>query len=97
MLAERLAVETDPFRRLDLLNYIWQDHTDASRDILMSIVTDPTRDEYERLYAADRLIRVGPATVVAPVLKRVYLDSTHRYVRPAFQCLLWTWYGLPNG
>ncbi|MCP3915649.1 MAG: HEAT repeat domain-containing protein [bacterium] len=94
ILDERLAVETDPFRRLDLLSYIWQDHEDESRDILLAILTDPTKDEYERLYAADRLIRIGPASEIAPVLKRVYLDSTHRYVRPAYQCMLWTWYGV---
>ena len=35
----------------------------------------------------------GPASEVAPVLKQVYNETTHTVVRPALQCLLWTWYG----
>ena len=35
----------------------------------------------------------GPAEEVAPLIKRVYLNNTEFHIRPAMQCLLWTWYG----
>lgn len=93
LLRQELRVETDPFRRLSLIEYVWQDHLDVSREVLLAVAQDDARDPFERLYAADRAIRIGPASAVAPVLKRVYQECTHPIVRPAFQCLLWTWYG----
>lgn len=93
LLRARLAVETDPFRRLSLIEYVWQDHSDEGREALLGILEDEALDPYERLYAADRLLRLGPASRVAPVLKRVYLACAHATVRPAMQCMLWTWYG----
>jgi len=93
ILREQLRVETDPFRRLDLIEFTWQDHQDVSREALLEVLLDASRSDYERLYAGDRLIRIGPASVVAPALKRVYLENTDQVVRPAMQCLLWTWYG----
>ncbi len=93
LLRETLATETDPFRRLDLIEFIWQDHSDASREVLLADLRDDSQSPYERLYAADRLTRLGPAELVAPVIKRVYLACTHQRVRPALQNLLWTWYG----
>ena len=93
LLRAELAIEVDPFRRLSLIQWVWQDHEDASREALLGIVQDPTQNPYERLYAADRVIRIGPASVVAPILKQVYKECTHVVVRPALQCLLWTWYG----
>ena len=48
------------------------------------------------LYAADRLVRIGPASVVAPTLKRVTLRVEDPTVRPALQCLLWTAYPGPE-
>ena len=93
LMREALKTETDPFRRLDLIEFIWQDHSVASREALLGVLLDESRSPYERLYAADRLARIGPAEVVAPALKRVYTQNTHREVRPAMQTLLWTWYG----
>lgn len=85
--------EKDPFRRLDFIEYIWQDHSDASREVLLEQLLAEGTDPYELLYLADRLIRIGPADIVAPVLKRVYYNNTHRVARPALQCMLWLWYG----
>ena len=93
LLRESLATESDPFRRLSLIEYIWQDHSDAARECLLGVLNGEQLDPFERLYAADRLLRVGPAERVAPELKRFYLGCTHPVVRPAMQCLLWTWYG----
>ena len=93
LLRAELLQETDPFRRLSLIEFVWQDHSDASREVLLGIVQDTALNPFERLYAADRLVRVGPAKVVAPILKRVYKETTDAVLRPALQCLLWTWYG----
>ena len=59
----------------------------------MGLVDDESIHPYERLYAADRAIRIGPASRVAPALKRAYQACTDPRLRPALQCLLWTWYG----
>lgn len=93
LLRARLESETDPFRRLSLIEYIWQDRSREARECLMGILLDDTLNPWERLYAGDRLTTIGPAGAVAPVLKRVYLSITHLRVRPALQCMLWTWYG----
>lgn len=93
LLRQELLTETDPFRRLSLIEFVWQDHLDVSREVLLAVVQDEALHPLERLYAADRAIRIGPASAVAPVLKRVYQACTDRIARPAFQCLLWTWYG----
>jgi len=93
LLRDRLVTETDPFRRLDLIEYIWQDHSDASREMLLALLMDETIDPHERLFCADRLTVMGPASRVAPAMKRAYLGSTHRTLRPALQCILWDWYG----
>jgi len=93
LLRAELATEVEPFRRLSLVQWVWQDHEASSRDALLAVVQDVARNPYERLYAADRVIRIGPASVVAPILKQVYQECTHAVVRPALQCLLWTWYG----
>ncbi len=93
ILREEFMVEEDPFRRLSLIEFIWQDHSDASRDLLLEALDQDYRHPFERLYLADRLTRLGPASVVASTIKRVYLGQTDLHVRPALQCLLWTWYG----
>ena len=58
------------------------------------MILDERSTPYEVLYAAGRLVRLGPAAEQAPFLKRaVYFENTHEKVRPALQCLLWSWYG----
>lgn len=88
------AAESDPFRRLDYLAAIWQDHSDEAREVLRGVVQDERSTPQELLYAAGRLVQIGPASEQAPFLKRaIYFASTHEAVRPALQCLLWRWYG----
>ena len=58
VLRERLAIETDPFKRLDILSFLWQDFidesrvTEESRDAILGVIEDETKSPYERLYAA---------------------------------------------
>ncbi len=92
-LREQLAVESDPMRRIDLMTAIWQDRSDASRDAMEAVLLDSESHPYELLFAAQCLVKMGPATRVAPLLKRVYLGNTDAMARPSLQCLLWAWYG----
>jgi hypothetical protein len=94
VLRERLAVETDPIRRLDLISFIWQDTDPDAVEVLLGVVTDAARDRHERLYAAERLLHMGASNRVAPVLKAIYWESTDPVLRPGLQCLLWAWYGV---
>lgn len=94
VIRERLAGETDPFRRLDLISYIWQDEDPDAVEVLLGVVTDPALDPHERLYAAERLLHMRATLRVAPVLKSVYWESTDPILRPGLHCLLWTWYGV---
>jgi hypothetical protein len=93
LLRDQLLIEEDPFRRLSLIEFVWQDHSDTSRDLLLEMLEEDHRHPFERLYLADRCTRLGPASRVASVIKRVYLELTHIQVRPALQCMLWIWYG----
>ncbi|MEZ5974173.1 MAG: hypothetical protein R3F33_08670 [Planctomycetota bacterium] len=95
VLQARLAQETDPEKRLDLIGMIWQDKSEGSKDILLALVQDETRNPYERLFVADCLTRLTQPEELAPILKRVYQQSTHRDLRPALQCMLWKWFALP--
>ncbi|MEZ6017468.1 MAG: hypothetical protein R3F49_20305 [Planctomycetota bacterium] len=94
VLRERLAGETEPFRRLDLIFYIWQDEDPAAIEVLLEAFTDATRSPYERLYVAERLLNMRATTRIAPILKSVYWESTDPILRPGLQCLLWIWYGV---
>ncbi|MFT7676099.1 MAG: HEAT repeat protein [Planctomycetota bacterium] len=96
LLRARLLVETRPFRRMDLLAFIWQDRSEASVEIMVGILEDPSSEPFEKLYVADRLTRMRASGRVAGAIKRAYLACTHAQVRPALQCLLWTWYGQHN-
>jgi hypothetical protein len=93
VLQRALPLEHDPLRRIDLLEAITQDATEEVRATLRAIIDDPAANPYERVYAASRLVLLGPWTEVAPYLKRVYLATTDPVVRPALHCLLWAWYG----
>jgi len=99
LLRTRLRTETDPERRLDLIEWIWQDRSEASRETLLEALLepidglDPDARPLEVLYLADRLAVMGPADVVAPRIEWVYKESTDPVVRPALQCLLWQWFG----
>jgi len=85
--------EADAERRMD---YLWGaslSTEEDAREFLLEVVMSPDAVDYERIYAADRLARMGPTPMVAPVLKRACLGVTDAEVRPAFEELLWTWYG----
>jgi hypothetical protein len=98
-LRDQLIHESEPLRRLALIEWIWQDHSDQSREVLLEAMlnepagADPIARPYEVLYLADRLAVMGPASRMAPRIEWVYKETTHIVVRPALQCLLWQWYG----
>jgi len=88
---ERLASEADPERQIDLIEAVWQDKSEDSRELLLSLLHDADLNPHVLVYAADRLTRIGPTDVVAPLLKRAYLANTDAVARPALHCLVWTW------
>jgi len=92
-LRARLALETDPIKRLDLISFIWQDFEESSLDCLLGVIEDDALSPYERLYTADRVVRMGQSERVVPVLKRIYRSDSGSVLRPALHCLLWVWYG----
>jgi|694.fasta_scaffold03294_18 hypothetical protein len=91
---ERWRAETDPQRRMDLLMVSCFEADDAAREFLLQAFESRRMSAPEQLHAAFSLARIGPATVVAPFLKRVALEIDHPRVRPSFNNLLWSWYGL---
>ena len=88
-LTTQLASERDPLRRIDLLEGIAMRGGDFARNAMVELVDGDTLSPHEILYASERLTRMGPVGVVAPLLKRVTLRVTHPEVRVAMQCLLW--------
>lgn len=90
-LIEELKSETDPERRLDMIWGIASDRDEVSRSFLIDHIQADIGPN-ELLFSADRLARIGPTSLVAPVLKRVVLDVRDQTVRSALQCLLWKWY-----
>ena len=90
-LREELASETNPKRRLDIIWAISSDRDELSRSFLIDHIQSEIGPN-ELLFSADRLVRIGPTSRVAPVLKRVALDVRDQTVRSAIQCLLWKWY-----
>ena len=91
-LADELAREDDPLRRLDLIDAVGSVRDDLARERLQSFVEGGLRNEYETLFAASRLVKAGPSWDVAPVLKRVSYSMKDTEPRVALQCLLWFWY-----
>jgi hypothetical protein len=96
VLLERLDGETDPLRRVDLVEALTMRGGDRARDAVLARVGEGEGTPYEILYAADRLVRMGPAARVAPVLKRATLRIEQPDVRAALQCLLWASYPGPR-
>ncbi len=93
VLRQRIRTETAPLRRLDIIQFLWQDFSDESAEILLGIVEDESKSGYERLYAADRLLRMGRPEEVVPVFKRAYRTTSDMILRPGLECLLWAWFG----
>jgi len=92
---DRLLVETDPSKRLDLISFIWQDMELVSLEALVDVLDDTSLSPYERLYAADRAVRMGHAERLLPTMKRVYRSESDRVLRTGLHCLLWVWFGPP--
>jgi hypothetical protein len=93
-LAGELRTETDPLRRIDLIDALGSYRDDLARTELLAHVERPIAP-LERLYAASVLIKIGPSWEVAPRLKRVAFalqGPDEIEARVALQCLLWTWY-----
>jgi len=88
------AGEKDPVRRMDLVMAGTFEKSAVTRAFLAEVVESARSTPPEVLYAADRLAQFGPAVEAAPVLKRVALRCDDKRVRPALNCLLWTWYGM---
>jgi hypothetical protein len=93
---EQFDVEKEPLRRIDLLEALAVRGGSIARAELIELVEGDTLSPYETLYAADRLTRIGPVEVVAPVLKRATLRIKQNDVRRALQCLLWSNYPGPK-
>ena len=91
-LRDELAAEEHPLRRLDLLMALGSERDELAREGLLAVAEQGARSPYEVLYAAGRLVRIGPGSLVAPRLKRVSYAVEDGQVRVALQCLLWTWY-----
>jgi hypothetical protein len=91
-LEARLDAERDPARRIDLLWALSAERSAESRAAMLAIAEGAARSPYEVLFAADRLVKLGPSELVAPRLKRVAHAAEESSVRAALSCLLWTWY-----
>ena len=95
-LFERLASEDDPLARLDLLEAASAAGGDAARTGLFAFIAGEGASDFELLYAASRLIRLGPAEEVAWQLKRLSLRMQDARAQRGLQCLLWSWYPDPG-
>lgn len=90
-LAAALAREQDPLRRIDLLDAVASVPDELARSVLFEALSVPAPG-HEALYAASRLVRLGPAAQAASRIKRAALDTPDGDVRQALWCLLWRWY-----
>jgi HEAT repeat protein len=86
------ATEADPVRRMDLVVAGTFEKSPATRQFLAEVVQSPRSTPPEVLLAASRVAWFGPYKDAAPLLKRVTLGINDARVRPALNCLMWTWY-----
>ena len=91
-LAERLAAESDPVRRVSLTFAVAGVRDELARSVLRERLELDELEPLERLYIASNLANLGPAQDVAPRLKRAALRATDPDERRGLQCLLWYWY-----
>jgi hypothetical protein len=83
-------------RRFDLLWAGTVGHDDATREFLIEALQAERTLPHERLWVAERLAQEGPASRVAPLIKRATLRMNHPDFRPSMECLLWRWFGPPR-
>lgn len=101
VLIEALQIETDPLRRLDLLETLSTSKSERATEVLLGILhkqegAEGAAADLEALYVARRLLGTRPATLLAPVLKRTALRMEVGEARRALQCLLWRYFGSEN-
>jgi hypothetical protein len=80
-------------RRLDLLWAATVANDALTAGTLREVLQGERGAPHERLFAAERLAQNGPASEVAPLIKRATLRESDPIFRPAMNCLLWRWYG----
>lgn len=95
-LFERLESEQEPLARLDLLEAASAAGGEAARAGLLAFIAGEAASDIELLYAASRLVRLGPAEDVAWRLKRLALRMQDARAQRGLQCLLWSWYPDPG-
>ncbi len=94
-LARLLAMRSDESqvaRRVDLAWALSFGRDDAARDALHGVLDDERAHPAERFLAAELLVRLGPASQVAPRLKRAAISIDAPAWRGVFNCLLWDSY-----
>lgn len=94
-IARRLDLCEDPADRMDFLDALSVGAGETARELLIERLEAGAFGPYETLFAARRLVQLGPAFRVLPVLKRATLRVTQPDVRRSLQGLLWTWYPAP--
>ncbi len=93
LLREAWRSEEDTQRRFNLLWASGISHDQATHDFLIEVLQAERSHPHERVWVAERLAQEGPASQVAPLLKRANMRMRHAVFRPAMECLLWRWYG----
>jgi hypothetical protein len=90
-LAERLALETDPVRRLDLVWAIGAQRDELARSVLTDLVENDAIEPWERVFALELLCKIGPTERIAPIAKAAARRLSGA-PRRAAECLLYRWY-----
>jgi hypothetical protein len=93
LLRDAWRAEEDTRKRFSLLWAATIGHEETTRDFLIEVLQADRSFPHERLWVAERLAQEGPASLVAPIIKRTNLRMKHPVFRPAMNCLLWRWYG----
>jgi hypothetical protein len=96
VLRAKLAAESDPARRLDLIEAVCVRGGPFALQAMLEVLEDPATGPYELVFAAERASILGRVEQVAPVLKRVALRVTQPDVRTALQSFLWANYPGPR-
>lgn len=96
LLAKELDSESDPARRVDLIEGLAIQGGPLALTLLARFIESDGARPYEILYTADRLIRIGTVEEIAPLLKRVALRVQQADVRLALQSMLWSSYPAPH-
>ncbi|MEX1023839.1 MAG: hypothetical protein WD226_02075 [Planctomycetota bacterium] len=92
-LAEELTNESDPARRLDLLQALGSSRDAGSRERLLALTESEGLSGTEILVLANALVHLGHTGEVATRLKRVLFElDPNDPARRALQCLLWRWF-----